>query len=419
MHRILVISHGHPVFSKGGAEIVAYNQFTELNKRDDCEALFLARHGIPTVGHGTTPFGTHNHGSEVLVKSYTDFFLFSQTCMHFVNNEFRALLERFRPTAVHFHHYLDVGIELLRAVRNYSADIPIVLTLHEYLAICNNLGQMIKPNHQLCWKASPAECHVCIPSKSPAEYLLRELYLKSFFVLVDTFIAPSQFLLNRYLEWGLPRSKMVLMENGQVPAAKLPPRSLRAGDLRGRFAYFGQIDVFKGVDVLLEAFAHLPHALKRRLSLEIHGGGLDDQPAEYKPFQDKVYSLLEAEKHSVRYFGKYEPHELPRLMERIDWVVVPSIWWENSPLVIQEAMKFGRPVICADIGGMAEKVIDRRNGLHFRARNSLDLAARIEEAATTEGLWDTLYENTTPTLSISAQTDQLMSFYRATSNVPL
>ncbi|MCI0590636.1 MAG: glycosyltransferase, partial [Gammaproteobacteria bacterium] len=109
----------------------------------------------------------------------------------------------------------------------------------------------------------------------------------------------------------------------------------------------------------------------------------------------------------------------PRLMERIDWVVVPSIWWENSPLVIQEAMKFGRPVICADIGGMAEKVSDRRNGLHFRARNPFDLAARIEEAATTEGLWDTLYDNTTPALSIAAQTDQLMSFYRVTSNVPL
>lgn len=141
-------------------------------------------------------------------KSHTDFFLFSQTNMRYVHEDFRGLLERFKPTAVHFHHYIGVGLELIREVRNYSPDIPIVLTLHEYLAICNNLGQMIKSNHQLCWKASPAECHLCIPAKAPSDYYLRELYIKSFFDLVDLFITPSHFLLERYVAWGLPRGKI-------------------------------------------------------------------------------------------------------------------------------------------------------------------------------------------------------------------
>jgi len=56
-------------------------------------------------------------------------------------------------------------------------------------------------------------------------------------------------------------------------------------------------------------------------------------------------------------------------MAAVDWVVVPSIWWENSPLVIQEAFAHGRPVICSDIGGMAEKVAHEKNGLHFRAND--------------------------------------------------
>ena len=47
-------------------------------------------------------------------------------------------------------------------------------------------------------------------------------------------------------------------------------------------------------------------------------------------------------------------------MSEIDWVVVPSRWWENSPLVIQEAFMHGRPVICSGIGGMAEKVDAQR-----------------------------------------------------------
>ena len=51
-------------------------------------------------------------------------------------------------------------------------------------------------------------------------------------------------------------------------------------------------------------------------------------------------------------------------MAEVDWVVVPSIWWENAPLVIQEAFRHRRPVICGDIGGMAEMVRDGVDGLH-------------------------------------------------------
>jgi glycosyltransferase involved in cell wall biosynthesis len=75
-------------------------------------------------------------------------------------------------------------------------------------------------------------------------------------------------------------------------------------------------------------------------------------------------------------------------MADVDWVVMGSIWWENSPLVIQEAFKYGRPVICPDIGGMAEKVRDLTTGLHFRARDPISLAEVVERAATEEGLYD-------------------------------
>ena len=54
-----------------------------------------------------------------------------------------------------------------------------------------------------------------------------------------------------------------------------------------------------------------------------------------------------------------------------NYVVVPSIWWENSPVVIQEAYAARRPVICSGIGGMAEKVIDGVTGLHVLARSSM------------------------------------------------
>jgi glycosyltransferase involved in cell wall biosynthesis len=81
---------------------------------------------------------------------------------------------------------------------------------------------------------------------------------------------------------------------------------------------------------------------------------------------------------------------MSRLMESCDWVVVPSTWWENSPVVIQEAFFHGRPVIASNLGGMAEKVTNGLDGLHFRARSAEDLADRLIEALTVPGLWQRL-----------------------------
>jgi glycosyltransferase involved in cell wall biosynthesis len=77
-------------------------------------------------------------------------------------------------------------------------------------------------------------------------------------------------------------------------------------------------------------------------------------------------------------------------MARTDWVVVPSVWWENAPLVIQEAFRHRRPVICSGIGGMAEAVRDGVDGLHARPGDAADLARVLRRAMETPGLWDHL-----------------------------
>ncbi len=68
-------------------------------------------------------------------------------------------------------------------------------------------------------------------------------------------------------------------------------------------------------------------------------------------------------------------------MRGVDAVVVPSIWWENAPVVIQEALLVGRPVICSDIGGMAEKVRPGLDGLHFSAGRPRSLARVLQTIA--------------------------------------
>jgi glycosyltransferase involved in cell wall biosynthesis len=92
--------------------------------------------------------------------------------------------------------------------------------------------------------------------------------------------------------------------------------------------------------------------------------------------------------------------------------VVPSIWWENSPLVIQEAFMHGRPVICSDIGGMAEKVIDGVNGLHFTAGDPRSLATVLRRAASDPELWDRLRKGAPRIYSIKDQVAYLKGLYR-------
>jgi glycosyltransferase involved in cell wall biosynthesis len=83
----------------------------------------------------------------------------------------------------------------------------------------------------------------------------------------------------------------------------------------------------------------------------------------------------------VHFAGPYVRRELYRLMAAIDWVVVPSIWWGNSPLVIEEAPAHRRPVVCSDIGGMAEKVRPGKDGFHFPVGDALTLARLLVRLA--------------------------------------
>lgn len=92
----------------------------------------------------------------------------------------------------------------------------------------------------------------------------------------------------------------------------------------------------------------------------------------------------------VQWIGPYQPHELRARMSGVDWVTMPSIWWENSPLVIQEAFQCGRPLLVSDIGGMAEKVRHGVDGLHVPTANPRAWADAMLRVADNSSLWDAL-----------------------------
>jgi glycosyltransferase involved in cell wall biosynthesis len=164
------------------------------------------------------------------------------------------------PHVIHFHHLIGLGMEALYALREALPEAVIVVTFHEYLSLCHNHGQMVKrPSAQLCSSSSPISCHGCFPDIPVSRFLRREEFLRGMLGLADAFISPSMFLANRYVEWGIDAEKLSVIDNGIVMGEAAPVRDLPVPSARrNRFAYFGQMTPFKGIDVLVDAVSRVP-----------------------------------------------------------------------------------------------------------------------------------------------------------------
>jgi glycosyltransferase involved in cell wall biosynthesis len=408
--RILFVCHNHPELHPGGTEIFTHQLFHEMKRRTDVTALFVGcTNDLHRERKPGTLFQTIGRSSDELIlwAGHFDRFYQSQTDLHAIVPELRNLLQAFAPDIVHFHHSLLVGVEVLQLVKRVLPAARVVFTLHDYYAICANDGQMVTAAEgRLCRRAAPDSCHRCFPGIAAGDFVLRETYLKTQFSAVDRFIAPSRFLRDRYVEWGLPAERIVVLRNGLPEAVSVPHRPLPVGERRNRFAFFGHINRFKGALLTLEA-ARLLASEGLEFSLALHGG-LDFQS---EAFQERFRAEL-AQTPRARHFGAYRRDELPGFIGDTDWIVVPSTWWENAPLVIEEAFQHRRPVICGDIGGMAESVRDGIDGLHFRVGDAGALAAAMRRAAQTEGLWDRLAEGIAPARTIGQSADDHERLYR-------
>ncbi len=411
--RILIVAHGHPELSRGGAEVAAYALFQTLRTIPDVSPTFLAWTDGTLTRRGGTPFATfRGRADEVLFcTDGFDHFLFSQPTD--IVDQFALFLRQVDPAVIHMHHYSKVGLEFIAIARRINPTVRIIVTLHEYLAICNNYGQMIKTGTgALCYEASPHDCAACFRDVAPSEFLLRKKFIEAHFEKVDLFIAPSEFLRQRYIAWGLPAWQIEVLENGTQPAQPPPPRPLAPGEGRGIFGYFGQINPYKGILQLLTAFDYInqaPPETSAGIRLMLHGANLEhNDPA----FVETVTKALVRNAGRVHFAGPYQHQDIGRLMAAVDWVIVPSTWWENSPLVIQEAFAHRRPVICSNIGGMAEKVRNGQDGFHFQAGNPFELAGLMLHLASNPAIWDSLQPRISRPLTVEEAVGLLLERYR-------
>ncbi|UVO48992.1 glycosyltransferase [Sphingomonas sp. SUN019] len=389
--RIAILSHSHVSVTKGGAEIAAHGLFRGL-RAIGVDAILIAccdDAALDRIELGPNEFALPYRGA-----LYDHFYHLAPAG---VRQDLIDLLRRERIDVLNAHHFLHTGIGVFEDVA--AAGIEIVYTIHEFLSICHNHGQLVtRGTDLLCEGASPGACHACYPEHSRQQFAVRSRHVARSFGPVAAFVSPSRFLAGKMTANGVPQNRMHVIENGVAGGVAAVPADRSSEERLWTFGYFGQINPFKGIDLILDACAILARdeKLAQRIRVAIHGNiiGHDGD------FMDRFTAAI-AGYPFLSYLGPYDNSRVGGLMARCDYVLMPSRWWENSPVVIQESFHARRPVICTGIGGMAEKVTDRVNGLHFARGDAGDLARRIVEGAD-PALYERLQSGIPQTVSLTS-----------------
>ncbi len=329
---------------------------------------------------------------------------------------FHDFLVHTRPDVVHFQHLIHMSIGMVAKAQEFG--LPTIVHCHDYWALCARV-QLIRPDGERCAHNMGAGCMACVRErgidhvprlKAAAERVPaaaeararglrrwkpltaraqafwagygdireRETRVLEAFARADLRISPSRFLRSKLLESGAfePRT-FLYSDNGLRIDPKLA--QLAAPTPRGtlRLGFVGSLVWYKGVRLLLEAMANLREA---PLTLAVFG---DFQPGK-DPFHAELEQLARGSK--VEFRGRFANQDLAQVYAQIDALVVPSLWYENSPVTIHEAFAARRPVIASRLGGMQEFVADGVNGLLFEPDSVEDLARTLGRLASERGL---------------------------------
>jgi len=413
--KIVQVIHGFPPYSMGGSEIYTYNLSRELAKQDEVSVFYrIANPDRPEYDmHFTISNGLNLYAINNTLKLYDSF---EKTYKNdSISKIFGNFLEEINPDIVHFQHLTCLSATLIQEAKKRK--IPVIFTLHDFWLFCQ-LGQLLKLDLSICYGPQDSECARCFPPQLVIKgtfnkalnmmrrsgpifrsrmfqgallkvfhqhygkicYFLqrnknvqmrkRNIHIKEMCSLVDLFISPSKFLRLKFEDFGIRKDKIMYLSNGFN--LELFSTFSKKKSQKIRFGYIGTFIPSKGIHILLDAFNNIK---TKNVELRIHGA-----PQSYHQGFIDYPSYLRSlgKRDNIFWFGEYNNNDIAKVLSEIDVLVVPSIWYENAPLTIQEAFMASVPVITSNIGGMKELVHDGENGLLFQVGDGSDLTTKMQ-----------------------------------------
>ncbi len=395
--KFMTISLCHPRIMKGGAQYVAKDLHDAADADPDVEAVMLA--GID--GHMFPQYNKVGSSITGLPDSPREFVLPGMSFNEFhhtIHDPRRTkALKRFfadhKPDVIHVHHSLWVGLETLEIARQVLPNVRILYTLHEYLPICYSRGQLFRYHERgICQDSSPDQCVKCFPERTADDFILRRRGFQRAFELVDHFISPSEYLRQRFIQWGLAADRISVIANGHQsmrPARGWNPTSSEGVNI---FGFFGQYVDVKGIDVLLAAASAAASELEedgQELEIKVFGGNKNYASEDYVKRIDDILENA-PDNLKVREMGAYSRDNVFQLMNSIDWLVMPSVWPETFGLVVSEGRDAKRPILSSTAGGLNGRVEDGVSGFTFAPGSVSELSSLMLECVGNKTLWQKL-----------------------------
>jgi glycosyltransferase involved in cell wall biosynthesis len=331
-----------------------------------------------------------------------------------ITRRLEQVLDALQPDLLHLHSVLNLSFELPARARQRG--IPVVATLHDYTLVCPSGGQRLhRAESHVCHDIDVTRCARCFRESDfyrlmtvaplagqvarsallqravaatrswapraligaadsvrwaqtipvTSDDVARRLeHVRDVFDSVDLFVAPSASMAGEFQRLGLDASKIRVSDYG---FARLGGAPRRRRDQVLRVGFVGTVVWHKGVHVLLSAARRLPADAFELLIF----GDLDTFPEYVAGLRRSAAGL------PVRFPGRFEAGQAADVYAQMDVLVVPSLWLENSPLVIHEAFMCGVPVVGARIGGIAGLIDHGVNGLLYDPGSDEALAAAL------------------------------------------
>ncbi|QDU66695.1 glycosyltransferase [Engelhardtia mirabilis] len=221
---------------------------------------------------------------------------------------------------------------------------------------------------------------------------------------VTRFIAPSRFLRGSFVEWGIPEQQILHMRTG-IDLRRFEGLERRRGE-KLRVGFIGTIVPHKGLHVLLQAWQQLPADLRAKAELAVYG------PTEHNPPYVRAVREL-ATSMGVPLRGRLKAGDVAEILRGVDLLVVPSVWYENSPLIILEALATRTPLMVSNLGGMAELVEPEVTGFRFEVGDPRDLGHRLRLILEEPGQLEALYPDHKQIRSAEDDAEALEELYGA------
>ena len=281
-----------------------------------------------------------------------------------VYKELTNYIKRINPDLIHVHNNYVYSNSVLLALKKSKK--PVIHHVHDWGLICPTSWSVYKKSLKVCKSVEGIQFKClrkgCLPFHHwVSTYLRNKIRIKLERNVVDLFISPSI------------RLRDYLKDHNMGPVIWLP-QFIEFEDVKitmprnNIVLYVGALSKNKGVEYLVKAFPLIKRRV-RGVKLYIVGDGPEKAALEGLTKEMKV-------EKDVTFFGKIPHDKVVQHYKKAKVLVMPSIWMENSPFVLYEAMSLGKPIVATKRGGIVDLVRNNVNGFIVKATDSEALAKK-------------------------------------------